>query len=236
MQAAVLTALNEARRAKHRVAVVTRLSDGTSALVVEDAQTVGDLPLDTALLDAAANAIRKDKAQRVEIEGASYFINTFNPPLRMMVIGAVHIAQALAPMAKIAGFDVTLIDPRSAWATEERFPDVTLNRDWPDDALTTLAPDRRSAVVALTHDPKIDEPALEIACRSEAFYIGALGSRKTHAARLDLLHNEAGLSEAETNRISGPIGLDIGAVSPAEIATSILAEVIQALRAPKDAA
>ncbi len=145
------------------------------------------------------------------------------------MIGAVHVSQALAPMAKLAGLDVTIVDPRTAFATAERFPDVTLLAEWPDLAIDRFGLDRFTAVAALTHDPKIDDPALDAALRAECFYIGALGSRKTHAARVARL-GQAGFDEAAIGRIQAPIGLDIGAVSPAEIAVSILGQVIGALR------
>ena len=159
------------------------------------------------------------------------FIQIFNPALRLIVIGAVHIAQALAPMASLAGYHVTVVDPRRAFATDSRFPDVAMNGDWPDEAMTELAPDRRTAVVALTHDPKLDDPALDVALRSEAFYIAALGSRRTHAGRLERLQ-ALGHEPATLARIHGPAGLDIGAVSPAEIAISVMAEMTRALRVP----
>jgi xanthine dehydrogenase accessory factor len=146
-------------------------------------------------------------------------------------VGAVHIAQALAPMASLAGYHVTVVDPRRAFATDSRFPDVAMTRDWPDEALAALAPDRRTAVVTLTHDPKLDDPALDVALRGEAFYVAALGSRRTHAGRLERLR-ALGHGEAALARIHGPAGLEIGAVSPAEIAVSVMAEMTRALRRP----
>ena len=148
----------------------------------------------------------------------------------MIVVGAVHIAQSLVPMAKLSGYDVTIIDPREAFASEARFPDVNLNHNWPDEAMTNLDPDRRTAVVTLTHDPKLDDPALTVALRSNAFYIGSLGSKRTHAKRLERLRGD-GLTEVELSRINAPIGLDIGAVSPAEIAVSIMGEITAILHA-----
>ena len=146
----------------------------------------------------------------------------------MIVVGAVHIAQLLVPMAKLSGYDVTIIDPREAFASEARFPGVNLNHSWPDEAMTDLDPDRRTAVVTLTHDPKLDDPALEEALKTDAFYIASLGSRKTHSKRLERLR-EAGFNENTLKRINGPAGLDIGAISPSEIAISILAELTAVL-------
>jgi xanthine dehydrogenase accessory factor len=173
--------------------------------------------------------LRSGKSGTVEHEGRRYFLTVQEPPVRLVVIGAVHISQALAPLAAIAGLDVTIVDPRTAFATAERFADVTLLAEWPDDAFRTVPLDRFTAVAALTHDPKIDDPALAAALRAACFYVGALGSRKTHAARLGRLGAQ-GFDEATLARIRAPIGLDIGAVSPAEIAVSVLGEVIASLR------
>lgn len=181
------------------------------------------------LLHEAQNAALADKSQVVEADGKRVFLQVFNPPLRMIVVGAVHISQALVPMAQIAGYDVTVVDPRRAFGSDLRFPGVALSNDWPDVAIEALKPDRRTAIVTLTHDPKIDDPALNVALTSTAFYIGSLGSRKTHAARLARL-TTAGFDEAAQARIDGPIGLAIGAKSPAEIAISIMAKITQALR------
>ena len=159
----------------------------------------------------------------------AWFIHPHNPPLRMIVVGAVHIAQALVPMAQTTGFAVTVVDPRRAWATADRFPGITLIHEWTDDAMAALAPDSRTAVVTLTHDPKLDDPALDVALKSEAFYVGALGSRRTHAKRLARL-TEAGHGEAAMARIHAPVGLNIEAVTAPEIALSILAEVVAARR------
>ncbi len=162
-------------------------------------------------------------------EDGETFVAVLNPPLRMIVVGGVHIAQALVPMARIVGYDVTLIDPREAFGSAARFPDIAVSHDWPDDAMAALAPDARTAVVTLTHDPKIDDPAILAALGSPAFYIGCLGSKRTHAKRLDRLAGQ-GADAAALARIHAPVGLDIGARSPAEIAVSVLAEVTQRLR------
>lgn len=177
-------------------------------------------------------ALRLDKAitSHTDAEPRAFY-QPFNPPLRMVLVGAVHIAQPLSVIATIAGYEVTIVDPRSAFAASERFPSVELNLAWPDEALESLGLDARSAVVTLTHDPKLDDPALQVALRSDAFFIGCLGSTKTHAARLRRLA-KAGFSETELQRLHGPVGLPIGSRSPSEIAVSILAQVIQTLRRP----
>ncbi|GAB4387224.1 XdhC family protein [Albidovulum sp.] len=170
------------------------------------------------------------RADRSGIEGAT-FVAIHNPPLRMAIVGAVHIAQALIPLARICGYDPLLIDPREAFASAARFPGERISLDWPDEALRALGLDARTAVVTLTHDPKIDDPAIQTALRSEAFYLGCLGSTRTHAKRVARLL-EAGFTEADIARIHAPVGLDIGAKSPAEIAVAIMAEVTRALRRP----
>ncbi len=178
---------------------------------------------------AAREAVTADKARIVTLDDEEVFINIFNPPLRMIIVGAVHIAQDLVPMARIGGYETIVVDPRRSFATEARFPDTRLETDWPDEVLQALRIDHRTAVVTLSHDPKIDDPALIVAVSSPAFYIGALGSTRTHAKRLARLR-EGGMSEAAIARIHSPVGLDIGARSPAEIAVSILAETIRNLR------
>jgi xanthine dehydrogenase accessory factor len=219
----LLQRLRAAREAKRPVAVLTRLSDGNQLLFP-------DGPMPDALAAEARAALRDDASRTVTVEGEAWFVASENPPLRLIVVGAVHIAQALVPMALPLGFAVTVVDPRRAFATEERMGDrVTISGDWPDEAMAALAPDARTAVVTLTHDPKLDDPALEVALRSPAFYIGSLGSRRTHAKRVARL-TEAGLTEAEIARIAAPVGLDIGAVTAPEIAVSILAQIVSARR------
>jgi len=173
--------------------------------------------------------VRRDQSGLTEIENKNWFLNVFNPGLDLAIVGAVHIAQPLAEMAKRTGYTVRVIDPRTHFASVERFPGVTLVHDWPDDALTAQPLGQRSALVALTHDPKLDDPALSTALRSSAFYIGALGSKKSHAQRIERLRS-AGFSDEDIGRIHGPVGLSIGARSPAEIAVSILAEITGELR------
>lgn len=229
MKRALLERLLEAKRAKRPVALITDVTDGRQ-LLLDGAETAGDLSANAALLQAARARLAQDRSGLLDDE--RHFVQAFLPPLRLAVVGAVHIAQALVPMAALAGYAVTVIDPRRAWATDERFPGVALVAEWPDDALDAFAPDGRTAVVTLTHDPKLDDPALVRALRSPAFYIGALGSTRTHAKRLERLRAE-GLDEAALARIHGPAGLAIGARSPAEIAVSVLAEMTAALhRAP----
>ena len=210
--------------------VLTDLDGGAQRLVRGDDRSAGDPVTDEewALCD---RALRDDRSERVVLGERSVFVHVLNPPLWMVIVGAVHITQALAPMARLTGYRVTVIDPRRAFASEARFPDVEVLTDWPDEAMEALGLGRRSAVVTLTHDPKIDDPALAAALRSEAFYIGSLGSRRTHAARLERLR-QAGFSDADLARIHGPLGLPIGAKSPAEIALSALSEVTRTLRQP----
>ena len=229
MKTEVLAALRAARAAKQAAVRFTHLGDGREALVVDGAAPIGDLPLPRAMLDRGAVALRGDRGCVEAGADGAIFVEPFNPPLRLIVVGAVHITQALAPMARVAGYDVTIVDPRGAFASDTRFPGVTLNPDWPDDALEALAPDARTAVVTLTHDPKLDDPALDRALRSPAFYIAALGSRKTHAARLQRLAAQGHCADALA-RIHGPAGLALGAASPAEIAISVLGQMTQVLR------
>ena len=228
MKSTTLERLLRDRSEKSSVVLATNLNTGDERLVYPS-DLEGENGLDPAIVQAVREAFRSDRSKTIETEEGPVFLHVFNPPLRMIIVGAVHIAQPLARMAALAGYDVTIVDPRAAFATDERFPGVTLLTEWPDDALETLAPDSRTAVVTLTHDPKLDDPALEVALRSSAFYVGSLGSKKTHAARLQRL-TEAGFGEDDLNRINGPVGLAIGARSPAEVAVSIVAQVTQALR------
>lgn len=214
-----------ADREARRGAVLVRWLAGERQELVHDAAAIED----TELREAVVAAVISDRARTFASAEGDVFVQPFNPPLRMAIVGAVHIAQQLVPMAHGVGYSVTVIDPRSAFATPERFPDTLLSHDWPDEALAALALDARTAVVTLSHDPKLDDPALTAALSSDAFYIGSLGSRGNHARRLDRLR-EHGFDETALARIHGPVGLDIGARSPAEIALSILAEVTAALR------
>ena len=216
------------REAKRQFALVTRLETGDQSILYLDGAAEGEVEIDSALRSTVEDAIRDDRSGTVAGAGGDMFVEVFNPPLRLLIVGAVHIAQPLARMASVAGYDVTVIDPRGSFATDDRFPGVTLVNEWPDEAMPPLDPDRRTAVVTLTHDPKIDDPALAAVLRSDAFYIGALGSRKTHAARVERL-TESGFGADEIGRIHGPVGLSLGAVSPAEIAVSILAQVTRTL-------
>jgi xanthine dehydrogenase accessory factor len=201
------------------------MTSGAQSLVSKTG-TTGDLTLNPELLARVLQALDDDQSSVLD---DTLFIEVWNPRPRLLVVGAVHTAQELVPLARAAGYDVVVIDPRTAFSTSARFPDTTLRHDWPDEAVPALAPDRRTALLTLTHDPKIDDPALVAALRSEAFYIGALGSRRTHAKRIDRL-KEAGFNEAEISRIHGPVGLAIGARTPVEIAISIMAEITAVLR------
>ncbi len=235
MKAETLRALLEVRAGKTRAALVTDLRTGAQTLVAEGAPA-GDVALTDALRRFVDDALAADRGTAIEVSGRRYFIQTFNPPKRLIIVGAVHIAQTLAPMAALGGYAVTVVDPRGAFATVARFPGVTLSPDWPDEALEALDIDRRTAVVTLTHDPKLDDPALHVALGRAPFYIGCLGSRKTHAGRLERLRG-AGFKESALARIHAPVGLDIGAVSPAEISLAILAEMTRVLHeAPAGAA
>ena len=226
MKREILDRLQQARAEKRAAALVTDLTDGRQRLQVEGS-SAGELTLTAAQQAAVAEALTADRSGPLP-EHPGLFVHVYNPPLRLLIVGAVHISQALVPIAQIAGYEVVVIDPRKAWANEERFPGVRLVDDWPDEAMTALAPDHRSAVVVLTHDPKLDDPALRVALHAPAFYVGALGSRKTHAKRLARLSDE-GLDADDLARIHAPIGLAIGARSPAEIAVAILAEITQVL-------
>jgi xanthine dehydrogenase accessory factor len=233
VKADTLARLQAEREAQRPVVLLTRLADGAQTLWPQDA-------VPDALADAARAALGSEKAGTVTIGTEAWFIHPHNPPLRIIVVGAVHIAQAMAPMAAPLGFQLIVVDPRGAFATEERLPGVMLNTDWPDDAMVALKPDARSAVVTLTHDPKLDDPALDAALRSPAFYIGALGSRRTHAKRVARLR-ELGHDDTAMARIHAPVGLDIAAVTAPEIALSVMAEIVAARRgaslgAPRPAA
>lgn len=225
MDAATLRDLLKKQAAKEAIVLATRLMDGLQKLIQNTEKQE-----EKWLIEAASEVLSSDKSRIVAApDGAEWFLNAFNPPLRLIVVGAVHIAQPLARIAALAGYDVTVVDPRTAFASEERFPGVSLRTDWPDEAMAALAPDARTAVVTLTHDPKLDDPALKAALGSSCFYIGALGSRKTHGARLERL-KAAGFDDQTLSRIHGPVGLSIGAKSPAEIAVSIMAQITETLR------
>ena len=218
-----LKKLNTARRNRKAAVLLTDLGDGRDRVIEE-----GD-PIAGALGDAINRAFRTGKAEQATIEGRVYFINPHLPEPRMVIIGAVHISQVLAPMARMAGFEVIIIDPRTAFATETRFGGFTLHAEWPDVILKSQPLDRHSALVAVTHDPKIDDGPILAAIKAKCIYIGALGSRKTQASRVERLL-AAGANSSEIGKIKAPIGLNIGATGPAEIAVAVLAEVIAAFR------
>ena len=217
-----LAALQDAAKARRPVAFATRLPDGAAYILPDPAAPA-------ALAAEAASMLAEDRTGTVQIGGETWFIESRNPAPRAIIVGAVHIAQSLVPLAASMGFAVTVVDPRRAFVSADRFPGVATCIDWPDKALDALTPDARTAIITLTHDPKLDDPALIRAVASDAFYIGALGSRKTHAKRLDRLR-EAGLDEAALARIRAPVGLDIGAVTAPEIALSIIAQVVATRR------
>jgi xanthine dehydrogenase accessory factor len=219
----ILSALNAERAERRAVVVVTEVASGNQRLV--KAVDVAKDPLK----DLIAERLRTGKSGMAETPEGRVFFTVHVPSPRLVAIGAVHISQALAPIARLLDYDVTIVDPRTAFASPERFPDVKVIAEWPDEALPPLGVDRYTAFVALTHDPKIDDPALTHALARECFYIGALGSRKTHARRLARL-KEQGVTDNNLGRIHAPIGLDIGAISPAEIAVSIMGEITARLR------
>ena len=229
MKVETLAELNAERAARRPALVVTDMAGGEQRLV-----KAKDIAADQ-LGPELDRHLRMGKSGMIEVEGRKLFITVHAPTAKLIVTGAVHISQALAPMARALDYDVTVVDPRTAFASPERFPDIPLIAEWPDVALPPLNVDHYTAFVALTHDPKIDDPALLHALEKNCFYIGALGSRKTHAKRIERLKQQ-GATEAALSRIHAPIGLAIGAVSPAEIAVAIMGEITATLRMPKDAA
>jgi len=232
MKMRLLNALRRARAERRPVALVTDMGTGLQTLVDEAGNQQGDVGLEDELLPEVLDAIRQDRSGMITFYDGRFFINVFSGPSRLLIVGAVHLAQALVPAARLAGFDVTVIDPRTSFATAERFPETRLVIEWPDEVLEDLAPDRRTAIVTLMHDPKFDDPLLIKALASPAFYVGALGGRKNHAARLERLR-AAGVDDTALGRIHGPVGMDIGAATPAEIAISILADIVLAMRGAK---
>jgi len=225
----ILSALNAERAARRAVVLVIDVASGSERLV-----KAADVPRDP-LKDVLEKHLRSGKSGMEETPQGKVFLTVHVPPARLVATGAVHISQALAPMAAMLGYDVTIVDPRTAFATVERFPEVKVIAEWPDVALPPLGIDRYTAFVALTHDPKIDDPALTHALARDCFYIGALGSKKTHARRIERLKAQ-GQSAAALARIHAPIGLAIGAASPPEIALAIMAEITARLRLPAEAA
>ena len=234
MKPETLDRLIEARLQHRAIALLTDLESGDQALIGPDGIS-GTLALPPETVQESRARLSADRSGMLDPGpgGEKLFLQAFNPPLRLVIVGAVHIAQILAPMAALAGYAVNVIDPRRSFATDSRFPSVRLSTDWPDEALRALGPDHRTAIVTLTHDPKLDDPALEIALRSPAFYIGSLGSKRTHARRIERL-TTSGFALDEIKRIHGPIGLALGGRSPAEIAVAILGEIIAVLNASAD--
>jgi xanthine dehydrogenase accessory factor len=223
MDATLLKEVNRLRTARKAVAVLTDIGTGSGRLIERDTAP-GD-----PLADILADAFRSGRSRIVDLEGKPHFLNVHLPSVRIVVIGAVHISQVLAPMARMTGFDATVIDPRTAFATTERFAGTELIAEWPDEVLASRPLDAYTALVAVTHDPKIDDGPLKAALEAGCFYVGALGSRKTHAARCERL-GALGLPKDTIERIAAPVGVDIGAATPAEIAVAILAQIIERLR------
>ncbi len=225
MKTETLAALQQARTERTAVTLATRLSDAAETMIYLD-RVDGAMAGDATLVSAARRAMAIGRSETIDLGGQKIFLNVYVPPPRLIIVGAVHIAQSLAPMATMLDFDVTVVDPRGAWATSARFPGVKVIQDWADEAFQAMGLDVSTAVVTLTHDPKLDDPALEAALKSDAFYIGALGSRKTHAKRKERL-SEVGITDDMFARVHGPVGLNIGAKSPAEIAVSILGQIVE---------
>ena len=226
MKVEVLTALNDLVVRQMPCAIVTDLKTGCQTLI-SATRTAGDVPLSPDNMAEAHRLMAADQSRL--IEGTDLFVRVYSSPPRLIVVGAVHIAKALVPMARLSGFDVTIVDPRAAFVKSNAFDGVTTVEAWPDEAMAQILLTSRTAVVTLTHDPKLDDPALTAALQSPVFFIGALGSRKTHAKRLQRLKGE-GFNDESLARIHGPVGLDINAVSPAEIAVSVMAQVVAELR------
>lgn len=225
MTPALFHSLQERRRHRLPVALITDLSSGAQALFIpDDGDLQGSLSLSGEQRQKIADMLRQSASGLLD---ETFFIRSYGAPWTLVLVGAVHIAQFLAPMAQLAGFDVTLIDPRRAFASEHRFPGLHLIIGWPDEVMAERPPGRQTAIVTLTHDPKIDDPALFAALRSPAFFVGALGSSRTHARRVERL-SAGGLTATDIARIAAPVGLDLGGRAPAEIAVAVLAEVIGA--------
>lgn len=227
MERRILDQLNVAREQGRQVVLVTDLSSGETKIIEPGPDADYDF-LGTDLETEVQTALTRNRPVVIEGSGSEIFLNVFNPPLRLVIVGAVHIAQALIPMASALDYEITLIDPRGAFADDQRFAGLEVSPDWPDEALEKMTLDARTAVVTLTHDPKLDDAALAVALKSDAFYIGSLGSGKTHAARLERL-KRLDFNEDSLARIHGPVGLNIGARSAAEIAVSIMAQITQVL-------
>ncbi|MEM9634846.1 MAG: XdhC family protein [Pseudomonadota bacterium] len=224
MDLSLLSRLNDLRSARRAAILATRLSDGSQRLIRKEDDYSAD-----PLAEEFGKRFRSGKSGIVQEGTEDVFLTVSVPSPRLVIIGAVHISQALVPMAKIAGLDVSVIDPRTAFATEDRFPGSALKAEWPEDVLKETPLDAYTAVAAVTHDPKIDDFPLIEALKTGCFYIGALGSRKTHGKRLERFR-EAGLKSEMFDRIDAPIGLDIGSASPEEIAVAVLGSIIKALR------
>jgi xanthine dehydrogenase accessory factor len=225
MKGEILSRIFQDREAKQPVALVTRMADGQQVLVYKDQSPYGELELSAEQQEKAQNMLHTGRSGKLPDSGGALFVRSYVPPYRLIIVGAVHIAQKLAPIATEVGYQVIVVDPRRAFATKDRFPGIELLCEWPDEALKKLRIDSQTAVVTLTHDPKIDDPAIIEALNSSAFYIGCLGSTRTHAKRVERL-TEAGLAE-HLERLHAPVGLNLGGRSPAEVAVATLAQIIQ---------
>ncbi len=228
MKHETLQSLLAAQAEKRAVALVTELESGRQAIFNPD-DISKTFPFSAEILQDAKQLLSKDQNKAIETSQGRYFIQALNPPLRMIIVGAVHVAQSLAQLAQLAGYEVTIIDPRKAFTREERMREIKVMQEWPETAFAKLDLDHRTALVTLSHEPRLDDQALSIALRSKVFYIGSLGSTQTHAKRLERLV-KLGFSEAELAHIHAPVGLHIGARLPVEIAVSIIAQIMQVLR------
>ncbi len=234
MKRELLGALVAARHRKQLAVLVRGLTTGKHCVITRQ-ESLGDIDdIDPVVIDAAREALDSQGARTIEAAGERYLVQTFAAAARMLIVGAVHIAQSLIPMAMQVGYEIVLIDPRAAFANPKRFPNTRIDNRWPHEAMSDLELDANTAIVALSHDPKIDEPTLQAAMDSNVFYIGALGSKGNHAKRLERLA-VAGYSKEQLSRVHGPIGLPLGGRSPAEIAVAILAQVIQSRNQPQPA-
>ena len=230
MKTDTIREIRERQRDRHQFVVITDLGTDLSTVLLPHTAEPGAVEH---FMKYGLIALASDKPSVESINGTRYFVEPFNPQSRLVIVGAVHISQALVQLSDLMGFEPHVVDPRDSWSKEERFPGVRMHRQWPEEAFDEIGIDERTAIVTLTHDPKIDDPALVLALRSKARYVGALGSKRTHAKRVARL-TEEGMTDNDFNRIDAPVGLDIGAATASEIALSIMSQVVKSFRSPVD--